>query len=154
MATNPVYTVCLLAKHLSILLLLLCYAWGKEKVGGKLSVEPGERKKQTGHNVVTICMKGLHHEMAMANLVVCPVSPGKREKTHLNWAADVQGWVGATSATHCEGKNEAPQISHKAIPMGPLCTAGTALLKMGSMEKISQGRGFQVHLAPHQQHLL
>lgn len=87
------YIVYLLAKHLSILSLLLCYAWGKEKAGGKLSVGPRERKKQTGNNVVAICMKGLHYKMSMADLVVCPVSPGKTENNHFNWAADVQTWL-------------------------------------------------------------
>lgn len=60
------------------------------------------------------------------------------------------GW--RHSAIHCEGKN--PQVSHKTIPMGPLCEDSTALLKMGSMGKISQGRSLQVHFAPCQQHLL
>lgn len=66
---------------------------GQRKGRMKALCRSWERKKQTGHNVVAICMKGLHHKMAMANLVVCPVSPERTEKTHLNQAADVQGWV-------------------------------------------------------------
>lgn len=89
MATNSMYIVCLPAKHLRFLSLLLCNAWGKEKAGGKLSVGPRERKKQTGHNVLAICMEGLHYKMSMTNLVVCPVSPGKTENKHFKWAADV-----------------------------------------------------------------
>lgn len=45
MATNSVYIVCLLAKHLSVLSLLLRYAWGKEKAERKLFLEPREKKK-------------------------------------------------------------------------------------------------------------
>ena len=54
---------------------------------------PGEGKKQTGHNVVAICVKELHNQIAMANLMVRSVSPEKTEKTHLKWVADVRGQV-------------------------------------------------------------
>lgn len=52
------------------------------------------------------------------------------------------------------GKHEAPQISHEAIPpvTGQLCKGGTALPRVGSMGQMSQGRRFQRHSAPHQQH--
>jgi len=66
------------------------YAWGREKAEAKLCVGPGEGGKQTGHNMATICTNELHNQLAMADLREHSVSP---EKTHLNWAADVQGQV-------------------------------------------------------------
>lgn len=76
--------------------------------------------------------KGLHQKMAITNLVVCPISPEKSDKTHFNWAADVQGLL-EPPLPYTVWNNEAPQTSHNAMPMGPLCKGSTALLKMGSM---------------------
>lgn len=81
--------MCLLAKHLKVLLLVLHYMCGAEK-RQKQSFMRGLGKKQTSQNMVTICIKELHNQIAMANHMVCSVSP---EKTHLNWVADVEGWV-------------------------------------------------------------
>lgn len=64
-----------------------------QRKGRRKALRRTSGKKKAGHNVVAVCMKGLHQKMAMANLVVCPVSLGKSEKILFDWAADMQSWL-------------------------------------------------------------
>lgn len=60
------------------------HMWNREKAEAKFHVGPGEGKKQTHFNMVTLCVQGLHNQISMANLMVHSASTEKTEKTRLS----------------------------------------------------------------------